>query len=58
MEGWTEPVPAQAVNALRITHFSIRPADVRYVVGLLYEDKYFSVAVYWQINSITTIAMS
>ena len=37
-------VDAQAVCALMSSQFSIRPASLKYVVYLLYDDKYFSVA--------------
>ena len=43
-KGQTGTVSAQGVCALRGSQISIRPASLKYVVCLLYDDKYFSVA--------------
>ena len=40
----TGTVCAQGVCALRGSYYSIRPAPLKYVVYLLYDDKYLSVA--------------
>ena len=43
-KGQTGTVCAQGVCALRGSYYSIRPAPLKYVVCLLYDDKYLSVA--------------